>query len=525
MTYFEVLKILRKHRVVIISKILEKWESFTDRVGSEDNNDLKFSFLWKSYIEKYVGFEKLGIIVEEHNGVSECSIKYLSTVLNNFSDKIMHVRSPYYRIPVSLLDDYLKTIETLIIDHSTGWKFGMYAFFANGEVGLKKHSYFSYSHIYEDLEWNMDLVEKYKDIINWKLLVEKSNILWTEDLILRYMSYIPFYVEGETYCDKFNSNLVIQDFSRVDFLSDAFIEQYKECIDFHEFLSSAKIIWNSKQMTYYYNWAINIKIPHSCSFPKSMEGTKFKYCFFSQLVSNPNFVWNVDLLCTAIKLDSTMLDVFIGVNGEEKAKIRNMIKDIPNYQTVIDGMKDGDFYFMKLEDEKIMPFNSYSANFNLNNIKKNIINWNEVLTDKFVRHHRLSSDTYFSVYQVHTMWNYYEENPNVTLTYEICEYLEDKNICIGGEYEKEYDDQDYLDAGFYTKEINALSYFAHKPLKGKEELKKIFSNSIIFEKLLVGGNSDLIDDILDIMIKEYGINNLVTYILDDDKFEKEFGNK
>ena len=123
------------------------------------------------------------------------------------------------------------------------------------------------------------------------------------------------------------------------------------------------------------------------------------------------------------------------------------------------------------------------------------------------------------------MWNYYEENPNVTLTYEICEYLADKNIWIGGEYEKEYDDQDYLDAGFYTKEINALSYFAHKPLKGKEELKKIYSNPILFEKLLVGGNSDLIDDILDIMIKEYGIDKLVTYVLDDNSFEKEFGDE
>lgn len=523
MTYLEALKILRKHRVLIVSKILDKRNSVKNDHYSEDK-DLKFSFMFFKRIGREE-FEKFGIDVGSgRDKIPDISIKYLSIVLNKFSDKIMYVNSPHYRIPKSLLDDYLKSIDNLIKYKSNSY-IPVTGPFINGKVGLDKHSYFSYRRIYKDLVWDMDIVEKYKDIINWKLLVEESNILWTEEQIIKYMSYIPFYVDGETYSDKFNRNLVIQDFSRVDFLSNAFVEQYKGCIDFHYFLSSAKFIWNPEQLTYYYNWAVNIKIPHDCSFPERMEGMWFKSYFFRQLVSNPNFVWNVDLLCAAIKLDSTMLDVFIGVSGKEKTKIRNMIKDIPNYQAVIDGMKDGEFYFMKFEDEKIMPFNSYSANFNLNNIKKNIINWNEVLTDKFVHHHRLSSDTLFSVYQVRTMWNYYEENPNVSLTYEICEYLEDKNICIGGEYEKEYRGQDYIDAGFYTKEINALSYFAHKPLKGKEELKKIYSNPILFEKLLVGGNSDLLEDILDIMIKEYRIDKLVTYVLDDNCFEKEFGNE
>ena len=523
MTYLEVLKILRKHRILIVGKILDKRNSVNNDRFSEDK-ELKFSFIFFKRIGREE-FERIGIDVGSRCDIGlDISIKYLSIVLKNFSDKIMYVDSPHYRIPISLLDDYLKSIDNLI-DYWSNRYIPVPGPFINGKAGLEKHSYFSFRRIYKDLAWDMDLVEKYKDIINWKLLVEESNILWTEELIIKYMSYIPFYVEGETYCDKFDSSLVIQDFSRVDFLSNAFIEQYKECIDFHYFLSSAKFIWNPEQLTYYYNWAVNIKIPRDSSFPETLEGMQFKYRFFSQLVSNPNFVWNVDLLCTAIKLDSTMLDVFIGVSGKEKNKIRKMIENIPNYQTFIDGMEDGEFFFMRLEDEKTMPFNSYSLNFNLDNIRQNIIHWNEVLTDKFVHIHRLSRDTYYYVNQVRTMWNYYEENPNVTLTYEICEYLADKNIWIGGEYEKEYDDQDYLDAGFYTKEINALSYFAHKPLKGREELKKIYSNPILFEKLLVGGNSDLIDDILDIMIKEYGIDKLVTYVLDDNSFEKEFGDE
>lgn len=526
MTYYEALKLLRKNRIIVISKIIEKWYSIKEESSCETkttsdlfSEDILFSFYFTKNAE-YSVFRNLGINVDvKQSGQCFCSVKYLGFILENFSDRIMMVHSPNFRIPVSFFNSYLKTIENLIelFSHDSSISF----YFLENEDGLRKCSVFSYIYIYDDIEWNLDIVEQYKDIINWKLLIEKSNILWTESMIVRFMSYIPFCVEGDTYCDMFKSNKVIQDFSQIGFLSNEFIEKNKDSLDFHDFLSSANFLWDSEQMAHFYNWSINIQIPHSKVYPNTKEGTQFKYghSFFECLVLNPNFIWTTDLLLTAIKLDSTMLEVFI---GKGKENIRRIIESIPNYQELLKALPDGDTFFMQLEDGGEMPFGSYSANFNLNNIKQNIEVWNEVLSDKFIRTHRLSSDTYFYVNQVRTLWNYYDENPNVKLTYEICEYLVDKNICIGGVYEKEYRDQDYLDDGFYTKETNALSYFAHKRIKGKNELKKIYSNLALCEKLLVGGNEDIIDDLLDIMIKEYGINELVAYIIDDNKLENDF---
>ena len=48
MTYLEVLKILRKHRILIVGKILDKRNSVNNDRFSEDK-ELKFSFIFFSF--------------------------------------------------------------------------------------------------------------------------------------------------------------------------------------------------------------------------------------------------------------------------------------------------------------------------------------------------------------------------------------------------------------------------------------------------------------------------------------------
>ena len=90
MTYLEVLKILRKHRILIVGKILDKRNSVNNDRFSEDK-ELKFSFIFFKRIGREE-FERIGIDVGSRCDIGlDISIKYLSIVLKNFSDKIMYV--------------------------------------------------------------------------------------------------------------------------------------------------------------------------------------------------------------------------------------------------------------------------------------------------------------------------------------------------------------------------------------------------------------------------------------------------
>ena len=73
MTYLEVLKILRKHRILIVGKILDKRNSVNNDHFSEDK-ELKFSFLFFKRIGREE-FERIGIDVG-----SRCDIAVDRTV-------------------------------------------------------------------------------------------------------------------------------------------------------------------------------------------------------------------------------------------------------------------------------------------------------------------------------------------------------------------------------------------------------------------------------------------------------------
>ena len=108
-----------------------------------------------------------------------------------------------------------------------------------------------------------------------------------------------------------------------------------------------------------------------------------------------------------------------------------------------------------------------------------------------------------------TMWDYFKINGNLTLTYELCKVLQNLEICSGGIYEKEYDNQDYFDSGYYSKMVNGLDFFATCRINDKTELYKIGSDLEIINILLSKGNVDAMDFLLDLLLTRYSVDQLI----------------
>ena len=102
-------------------------------------------------------------------------------------------------------------------------------FLPSAKENIEKHGVFAYLPIYKEIEWSFEMVEKFKDRVIWKYLLEESNLIWDENQLNRFDDYIPYCVEGQkTYCEKFCSDIVLDDYSKLGFLSNDFLDSHKD---------------------------------------------------------------------------------------------------------------------------------------------------------------------------------------------------------------------------------------------------------------------------------------------------------
>ena len=157
--------------------------------------------------------------------------------------------------------------------------------------------------------------------------------------------------------------------------------------------------------------------------------------------------------------------------------------------------------------------NAYSIFFTPENILSNFSKWNEIIVDGAFSHtHRLSRDHYFYVYNVKTMWNFFNENKNLCLSYEICKVLSELTITIGGSYEKEYDEQDYYDDGFHSKSINALEYFSNHTFSNDEEIEKLICDEDLLDVMLNYNNETIIEYCLNVFFQNYSVGKFMEVV-------------
>ena len=468
-----------------------------------DSNNFIFDVTTKNVITEMIKLDIPLYRIDSCNSWSDyfCDISYIQIVLKNFSSEIFEIHAPNHSIPISLLEYYLKTVETHIelIKRKAVLSGGM-VYFILEEIGIKEYGAFAYNGIYKAIIWDFDSVEKFKDKLCWKHLIEDSNLKWDEYKLNKYFSFIPFNKEGNSYGEVFDDKFTISDFSNIKILSNHFILQNYRNINMMKFLETGRFKWNGDDLLNFYNLIASIDLGWG-SWRDTTAGEQISWLLWYHLGKNKRFDWTPDLLKSSFDINGNFND-FLSMDEDRRLDMVSIFlhtfERYPKFKEELDSK----LFVSKLVEGKNLPFDSYSMYFTTENIIQNWDNWNEILTNKFVHSHRLSRDTWFYVYQVKTMWNYFNENEYVSLTYNICNILKNRKIIIGGEYEKEYENQEYLDSGFVTKEVDALDFFGTHTILS-DDIEKIMSDNDLVVKLLSNENQSLINYMLKRFFSDY----------------------
>lgn len=401
-----------------------------------------------------------------------------------------------------MLPQVLKSVNINIKCLEVGGTYNISSFLYEQE-GIKAYGAYAWIYLYKSLKWNFEIVEQYKDKLNWKLLIEHSDLIWDEYQLNKYFSYIPFSMDGDNYYKRFRTRYTISDFSNIKISSKQFIVDHYQDIDIVNFLETAQLKLSGEELKCIYQLITSISERWDrASCPHSFTPAGSHIFPIWRLTYNENFTWTDDLLCATFGILGNF-DDFLNISDKSRR-----ISLFPLFQELfvnhpdISEKVDTKLFLCKLIEGKNLPFDSYSMYFTVENILKNCESWNEILTNKFDHSHRLSRDRWFWVFKVKTMWNYFNENMEVSLSYDVCNVLNGKKIVIGGEYEKENEYQKEIDSGFITQEVDALEFFAHHPIQ-TDSMEEIMTNKILVKVLLLKKNKTLIEYILQQFFCDY----------------------
>ena len=421
-----------------------------------------------------------------------CHISEQDVLFEKFSSDIYDIQAPNASIKSCFIESYIKA-NCSVLEHYMLRCLYCY------DV-LKKNGIWKSDSLYYSIVWTFDYVEKYKNLIDWKRLIELSNLEWDADKLAEYHNYIPSILpDGKFYCDRFASSL--SNFSKVTIDSTYVINNFYS-IDIIDCMKTAKITLNKGDISLLYNMLSNIKDYWSSSFPNTLASGQLQSNFYHALARNKNIQWTPELLLEM----GAECEKFLKVDNKIRIGLVPLFEETFKKHLDFSKLLNGPLFVARLK-EGSQQYDAYSINFTPNKILSNKKKWNKILVDgKFVRTHRLSRDTYYYVYEVKTMWNYFNENKELCIDYDTCKVLSKISIVVGGEYEKEYKDQTYYDEGFYSAEVNGLEYFAAHKFISDKEIDKLFEDEDLFKKLLQYGNKSVIEYCLNLFFKDYTID-------------------
>lgn len=440
-----------------------------------------------------------------------CMPSDLCLILENFYDDIFYIKIPekysalikgnivsnYFHIikkQIAKINDYrsrnkhLDDLNGEIVLH----RYIGYPFVANRwqelENNIDRYDMFAYLPLYSDIEWTLDLVETYKDKIIWKRLIEDSNLRWTEEMIGLYNDYIP-YKELET-------------FKAFDTMSNEFLDTHMNVLNWKAFLRTGKFEWNSSDLKHFY-YVID----------------QNAFCF-ENIVNNKRFIWNADLLKTAIELNPYFLSCCI-----KNKELSDILFQIPNYVDLVQRVSNDPFIFHKLKDGGEKPYNTYSGYFTIEFMRKYHEKWEEVVCEKHDGMQR-TPDTNYHFYKVYNRWDYFMYNNSIRLTYEISKYLYSITITLGGAYTL-LDDGSYMEEDARNPKVNGLETFNMHGIASIEDLVKICNDDDLIEIFLNGKqgfNTEITDYLIDSFFSDYSLDdylNIINQLKDWDNIVKD----
>lgn len=464
-----------------------------------------------------------GIDVFDINNTSEryCHISQFLKLLEEFSDLLFDAYIPdiFPRFEGKVRDNYILMLERQIeFIKRNKYKFLGYYSFNYSIIGyhlgfgenhpekaenVKKHGIFSNSDIYKRIKWDFDLVEKYKNQIMWKELINESNLIWEEEMIVKYENYIPFCkTHADTYCDKYE-NL---DYSKFGLLSNAFLEKHKEVLDWKEIFTKCKFHWNADELEHFCNYALSINMPYSKSFLNTSAASQIMGSIYG-LIDNNNFIWSQDNLIAYLNIDEYCWKELV---DKHRPKIFKIFSSIPNIKELASPhIKDIDNFWEIVNNPNSFPYDELTPEFTIENIQQHINDWSIPLREKFLTMRR-TPDTNYYYYYVETQWDIYSNRKNIPLTYELAKYLSGIEIKIGGIYMKS--DGGTIEEDQRFPIFNGLQWFSHHHIASYKDIMMCLTDDEIANILLVNHNSDLIKAIIEIFFKDYSVKDYIEIV-------------
>ncbi len=440
------------------------------------------------------------------------------------SDKILDldIKGEHPRIKGEAINDYIRILERQIqfikdCEYSFYYKNHLshrfYYTIWGDELGkeakkqnILKYGIFANTTIYERIEWDFDLVEKYKDQLIWHLLINKSNLTWDEETIIKYDKYILCYERNsKTYCDKFRYKL---DYSKFEKLSNTFLRKYKDFIEWEAFLEKGRFEWNGEDLDYFMNYLSSIDIPWSEYFPDTKASSQIDII---PLIDNNNFLWTEDnLLVFLTKGKQRKIDWKILVE-KHRPHIYSILLQIPNIGEIANEyVKSIENFWEIITYNKNMPYVSFAKEFTLCNIIQNVNKWSIPMYNKCISQRTC---TKYILYQIITKWDMFANCSNLPLTYDIAKFLSDIKIKLGGTYVTDEYGEEEINNKYPI--LNGLQAFSHHCFATTEDKIHCLEDEKIVEILLSDKNCtsvDFVSFIVEEFFKDYSIDDYMRII-------------
>lgn len=492
--------------------------------------DKAFSQIQLDYKNKGYSFENLvdaGFPIFDIGNTSErfCFTHQIEGIINKFPDLVLDIYIPkdYKRLKGKSIENFMKIIQNQIdFVRSNGNLFkGYHSFkysFIGQEIGfsdnapekianIDRHGIFANKNIYKYLEWDFDMVEKYKDLIMWKELINESNLIWSDEMLTKYEKYIPFWNPyADTYCGRYKVGL---DYTKFGFLGNHFLDTHKDVLDWMKVFEECKFEWTAEELTYFSEYALAIDLPYSDSLRSTTASSQIKHSQ-SRLISNKHLKWNPCNLLAFLLSNDYNWKVLI---DEFRPELFGTFLSIPNIKEIaIPHVKDIKNFWEIVSNPHSYPYDELTPEFTIDNIQENIETWSEVIRNKFLTVRR-TPDTNYHYYSVITQWDIYRNRNNIPLTYSLAKYLSKINIKLGGTYMES--DGGYMEKDNRFPVYNGLEAFSSHHIDTKQDIENILEDENIANILLDYNHSinmDLLYYAIGIFFKDYPLKEYLIVI-------------
>lgn len=412
------------------------------------------------------------IPIYETDGAYACDWKFVPGLLKKYSKIIRELCfPPEHRIKSDLFSEFLTTIQNGI--DCKCYKSKYYD-------GDDKYGVFSWAAVYRYVEWDFEMVEKYKDQIDWvTFLKNNTNLTWNEQHYERFHRYLLKYITWDYVCppEKF-----------VSIIPFSFLWKYKEQINFEKVLGNSNLSLSISEMQLLFDYLKNRELPVEPHRDKINRGT-YKTKFYSLVLNNSNYIWTEDQLrfCSRQDYDNSRWPAAQKYTTAYNTKqiIDNLLNTKNNFATIQQRNIAYDFYEQYSESQ--LPILTPEM------ILTHCNEWNKQVKLQFTGY-SYHSDGQEENYHEVTGWELLYKS--YVLTYETCKTLKDLTMRVGSSY---FDDTYYNDDYF----VNALLYCSQNEIKNQDELTKIISDSEVLEYFFVTQNWLVVDYAIEIFFTHY----------------------